>query len=232
MQALRRDYVPPGDAAAPGARPPRSRNGLVAFGRGAQRPAPRPARDRSLHRTSSVRQYGRSLLSVRRLVSHDCNGDDPAVRRRDGPDRARDERSVASALVRPGAVAGAKVIAMVMHAFRAREGSRRRVRDTRGRRRAGLEGRSTALPVHASRGHVGVATALHQTQASGRRDARDCIADGAAASGTIRGPVLVVLGDGGHGRSPTRMQYSSRDCSAALLRLLRRRSSRAESHAL
>jgi len=32
--------------------------------------------------------------------AHARNGDDPAVRRRDGPDRARDERSVADAVTR------------------------------------------------------------------------------------------------------------------------------------
>jgi hypothetical protein len=34
------------------------------------------------------------------LSASDPFGDDPAVRRRDGPDRARDERSVAIAIVR------------------------------------------------------------------------------------------------------------------------------------
>jgi hypothetical protein len=43
----------------------------------------------------SERGAGRSVSCSGRPAAGECLGDDPAVRRRDGPDRARDERSVA-----------------------------------------------------------------------------------------------------------------------------------------
>jgi hypothetical protein len=76
------------------------------------RPAPALLPSPDPHRPAGA--AGTSAFVMRRRASHDRFGDDPAVRRRDGPDRARDVRSVAIALARHGAGSEAKAIPVLL----------------------------------------------------------------------------------------------------------------------